>query len=109
MVFCYGYYQIPIAEQQREKLLSWLDLWDFFLAQQYGDGTRECTSNLPECLGDLLYRICFIYLNNSIVFSGNSFDDTHRQIANGVPTTAGKCLASAHCLKGGSNTSQRTR
>ena len=54
---------------------------------------------MEECLGDLLHHTCFIYLDDAIVFSGESFDEHldrlrmvfRRLKDSGIKLSPGKC------------------
>ena len=74
-----GYYQIPIAEQHKERTAFTVGSVGFFEYNRMPMGLVNAPATyqrlMEESLGDLLHRICFIYLDDAIVFSGSSFDE----------------------------------
>lgn len=74
-----GYYQIPIAEEHKERTAFTVGSLGFFEHNRMAMGLVNAPATyqrlMEECLGDLLHRICFIYLDDAIVFSGGSFDE----------------------------------
>lgn len=74
-----GYYQIPIAEEHKERTAFTVGSLGFFEHNRMAMGLVNAPATyqrlMEECLGDFLHRICFIYLDDAIVFSGDNFDE----------------------------------
>lgn len=74
-----GYYQIPIAEEHKERTAFTVGPLGFFEHNRMAMGLVNAPATyqrlMEECLGDLHHHICFIYLDDAIVFSGENFDE----------------------------------
>ena len=98
-----GYYQIPIAEEHKERTAFTVGPLGFFEHNRMAMGLVNAPATyqrlMEECLGDLLHHTCFIYLDDAIVFSGESFDEHldrlrmvfRRLKDSGIKLSPGKC------------------
>ena len=70
-----GYYQIPIAEQHKERTAFTVGSVGIFkynrMPMDIVNASATYQRLMEESLGDLLNWICFIYLDDEIVFIGS--------------------------------------
>lgn len=68
-----GYHQIEIEEQHKERTAFTVGPLGFFEFNKMSFGLATYRRLQEQCLGDLHLKICFIYLNDLIIFS-RTFD-----------------------------------
>ena len=75
-----GYYQVELAEEDRHKSAFWCPL-GFFEFNRMPQGITNAPATfqrlMEKCLGDLLHRECFVYLDDIIVFAAT--EEEHEQ------------------------------
>ena len=97
-----GYHQIPIAEEHKERTAFTVGTLGFFEYNRMPMGLTNAPATyqrlMEECLGDLLHRVCFIYLDDIIIFA-KTFDEHQERLRMvferlkecGIKLSPGKC------------------